>query len=156
MRGAGTHPVIELSSYVFEVLRKDKEFILYRGRSEDHAPQAAFASRLRQATARPDSSEMQSAGCGHDEALAESGYGAPSDLGRDAVSVFGRDEASRSRVLVLSPATEHPPPQSLKRLEHEYSLREALDPRWAARPMAMTRHGDRTVLVLEDPGGCAP
>ena len=87
--------MIELSRYVFEVLRKDKEFILYRGRSEDDVPQ----------------------------------------------------------VLVLSPATEHPPPQSLKRLEHEYSLREALDPRWAARPMAMARHGDRTVLVLEDPGG---
>ena len=87
--------MIELSRYVFEALRKDKEFILYRGRSEDDAPQ----------------------------------------------------------VLVLSPATEHPPPQSLKRLEHEYSLREALDPRWAARPMAMARHGDRTVLVLEDPGG---
>jgi serine/threonine protein kinase len=87
--------VIELSTYVFEVLRKDNEFILYRGRSEDDAPQ----------------------------------------------------------VLVLSPATEHPPPQSLKRLEHEYSLREVLDPRWAARPMAMARHGDRPVLVLEDPGG---
>jgi PAS domain S-box-containing protein len=87
--------VIELSRYVFEVLRKDNEFILYRGRSKDDAPQ----------------------------------------------------------VLVLSPATEHPPPQSLKRLEHEYSLREALDPRWAARPMAMASHGDRTVLVLEDPGG---
>jgi hypothetical protein len=27
--------------------------------------------------------------------------------------------------------------------------------RWAARPMAMARHGERTVLVLEDPrGGC--
>src|SRR4029077_2545454 len=75
--GGGTHPVIELSRYVFEALRKDKEFILYRGRSEDHAPQAAFASRLRQATARPDSSEMQSAGRGHAQALAESGYRAP-------------------------------------------------------------------------------
>ncbi len=26
---------------------------------------------------------------------------------------------------------------------------------WAARPMAMARHWDRTVLVLEDPGGVA-
>ena len=62
--------MIELSSYVFEALRKDKEFILSRGRSTADAP----------------------------------------------------------RVLVLSPVAEHPTPESLKRLEHEYSLREALDP----------------------------
>ena len=39
--------MIDLSRYVFEALRKDEEFILYRGRSEDGAVQAAFASRLR-------------------------------------------------------------------------------------------------------------
>jgi predicted ATPase/signal transduction histidine kinase len=87
--------VIELSRYVLEALRKDDEFILYRGRST----------------------------------------------------------ADASQVLVLSPVAEHPTPESLKLLEHEYSLREALDPRWAARPIAMARHGARTVLVLEDPGG---
>ena len=54
---------------------------------------------------------------------------------------------------MLSPAVQRPTPESLKRLEQEYSLREALDPRWAARPNAMARHGARTVLVLEDPGG---
>src|SRR5580700_1809952 len=88
-------PVIDLSRYVFEALRKDEEFILYRGRSED-AP---------------------------------------------------------VKVLVLSPVVEYPTPESLKRLEHAYSLREELDPRWAARPIAMARHWDRIVLVLEDPGG---
>jgi serine/threonine protein kinase len=87
--------VIDLSRYVFEALRKDEEFILYRGRSED-AP---------------------------------------------------------VKVLVLSPVVEYPTPESLKRLEHAYSLREELNPRWAARPIAMARHWDRTVLVLEDPGG---
>ena len=61
--------------------------------------------------------------------------------------------ADASQVLVLSPAAEHPTPEILKRLEHEYSLREALDPAWAARPIAMARHGARTVLVSEDPGG---
>ena len=81
--------------YVLEALRKDDEFILYRGQST----------------------------------------------------------ADASQVLVLSPVAEHPTPESLKLLEHEYSLREALDPRWAARPIAMARHGARTVLVLEDPGG---
>ncbi|MGA8482162.1 MAG: AAA family ATPase [Chthoniobacterales bacterium] len=87
--------MIDLSRYVFEPLRKDEEFILYRGQSED-AP---------------------------------------------------------IKVLVLSPVVEYPTPESLKRLEHAYSLREELDPRWAARPIAMARHWDRTVLVSEDPGG---
>lgn len=87
--------MIELSSYVFEALHKDKESILSRGRSKDDA----------------------------------------------------------SQVLVLSPVAEHPAPESVKRLEHEYSLRDALDPRWAARPMALAGPRGRPVLVLEDPGG---
>ena len=62
--------MIDLSRYVFEALRKDEEFILYRGQSKDDA----------------------------------------------------------SQVLVLSPAVERPRPESLKRLEHEYSLKEELDP----------------------------
>src|SRR6202140_101441 len=95
IEGLEPPPVIDLSRYIFEALRKDEEFILYRGRSED-AP---------------------------------------------------------VKVLVLSPVVEYPTPESLKRLEHAYSLREELDPRWAARPIAMARHWDRTVLVLEDPGG---
>ena len=87
--------MIELSRVVFEVLRKDEEFVLYRGRSKDDSFQ----------------------------------------------------------VLVLSPVAEYPSPEHLKRLEHEYSLREKLDARWTAQPRAIARHWDRTVLVLEDPGG---
>jgi PAS domain S-box-containing protein len=87
--------VIELSRYVLEALRKDEEFILYRGRNQGDA----------------------------------------------------------SQILVLSPVAEHPTPESLKRLEHECSLREVLDPAWSARPIAVARHSDRTVLELEDPGG---
>jgi PAS domain S-box-containing protein len=87
--------VIESSSYVIETLRKDENYILYRGRSNCDA----------------------------------------------------------SQILVLSPLAEYPAPEILKRLEHEYSLREALDPTWVARPIAMTRHRDRAVLELEDPGG---
>ena len=85
----------ELSRYVFETLRKDDEFILFRGQSKDDA----------------------------------------------------------SQVLVLSPAVQRPTPESLKRLEHEYSLKEELDSRWATRPIAIARHWDRPVLVLGDPGG---
>ncbi len=87
--------MIDLSRYAFEALRKDDEFILYRGRKEDNGGQ----------------------------------------------------------VLVLSPVVTYPTLESLKRLEHAYSLREELDPSWAARPIEMARHWDRTVLVLEDPGG---
>jgi PAS domain S-box-containing protein len=87
--------VIELSRYVFQPLRKDEEFILYRGRSQDDPGQ----------------------------------------------------------VLVLSPAVERPRPESLRRLEHEYSLRGELDPAWAARSIEFTHHRDRTALVMEDPGG---
>ena len=87
--------MIELSRYVFEALRKDEEFILYRGRSKEEP----------------------------------------------------------SGVLVLSPVAQHPTPESLGRLEHEYSLKEELDHAWAVLPLAITRHWDRTVLVLDDPGG---
>jgi serine/threonine protein kinase len=80
---------------VFEALRNDEEFILYRGQSKDDA----------------------------------------------------------SQVLVLSPAVQRSTPKSLKRLEHEFSLKEELDRGWVARPIAIARHWDRTVLVLEDPGG---
>ncbi len=58
-----------------------------------------------------------------------------------------------SRILLLSPGAEYPAPEILKRLEHEYAFREELDPAWAARPIEIARHWDRTVLVLEDPGG---
>ena len=87
--------MIDLSRHLFEALRKDEEFILYRGRSEVDGP----------------------------------------------------------RVLVLSSVAEYPAPEILKLLEHACSLREELDSRWAARPIAMARHWDRTVLVLDDPGG---
>jgi serine/threonine protein kinase len=65
----------------------------------------------------------------------------------------GRSEYDDSQILVLSPVAEYPAPETLKRLEHEYSLREELDPTWIARPMAMAHHWNRSVLVLEDPGG---
>ena len=89
------HPVIDLSRYVVEPLRKDENYVLYRGRSKYDA----------------------------------------------------------SQILVLSPRAEYPAPEILRRLEHEYSLKLELDPAWATRPIAMARHWDRPVLVLEDPGG---
>jgi len=87
--------VLDLTRNVFETLRRDEEFVLYRGRNIDDA----------------------------------------------------------SQILLLSPATVSPGPIILRRLENEHSLKEELDPAWSARPMALARYVDRTVLTLEDPGG---
>jgi hypothetical protein len=65
----------------------------------------------------------------------------------------GRDEGDCSQILVLAPTLERPGVKTHNRLAHEYSLKEFLDPAWAARPIAIARHWDRTVLVFEDPGG---
>ena len=54
---------------------------------------------------------------------------------------------------VVAPTAEQPLPQSLRRLEHEYSLAAELKCAWAAKPLALTRHEGRTILVLADPGG---
>jgi serine/threonine protein kinase len=64
-----------------------------------------------------------------------------------------RNKEDASQILVLSPLAVNPRAVNLKRLEHEYPLREIMDPAWSARPTAMAYHSDRLVLVLEDPGG---
>jgi predicted ATPase/GAF domain-containing protein len=71
----------------------------------------------------------------------------------DFVLYRGRQHGDPSPILAVAPTTEHPSPQSLRRLEHEYSLASELDPAWAAKPLALTRHEGRTLLVLKDPGG---
>jgi PAS domain S-box-containing protein len=65
----------------------------------------------------------------------------------------GRQHGNPLPLLAVSPAAEQPSPQSLRRLEHEYLLAADLDPAWAARPLALTRHEGRAVLILKDPGG---
>jgi len=64
-----------------------------------------------------------------------------------------RSKDDGTQVLVLSLVAGHPKPESLTRLEHEYCLREELDPTWAARPIAIARDRERPVVLLEDPGG---
>src|SRR5260370_31728563 len=65
----------------------------------------------------------------------------------------GRQHGNPSSVLAIALSAEQPSPQSLRRLEHEYSLAAELDPAWAAKPLALTRHEGRTILLLNDPGG---
>ena len=64
-----------------------------------------------------------------------------------------RIDAVLPPVLVLAPVSERPAPGSLRRMEHEYTLRAELDPGWAVRPLALAPHQGRPVLVLADPGG---
>ncbi len=71
-----------------------------------------------------------------------------------AVTLYrGQQRGNPSSILAVVLAAEQPSPQGLRRLEHEYSLAAELDPAWAARPLALTRHEGRTILVLQDPGG---
>ena len=90
---------MELSEYTLEALRKDGEFILYRGQHQRPA------------------------------------------------------DGSPPSILVVIPVLERAALGSLRRMEHEYSLRAELDPRWAVSPFALAPHMGRTMLVLTDPGG---
>jgi hypothetical protein len=73
--------------------------------------------------------------------------------GADFTLYRGREHGNPSPVLVVALTGEQPSPQSLRRLEHEYSLSAELDPVWAAQPLTLTRYEGRTILVLKDPGG---
>src|SRR5882757_5949026 len=73
--------------------------------------------------------------------------------GPDFTLYRGRQRGNPSPVLAIALSAEQPSPQSLRRLEHEYSLAADLDPAWAARPLALTRYEGRTVLIIQDPGG---
>ena len=89
--------IVQLSHYVLDVLRKDEEFVLYRG---EHPKQPSSPS-----------------------------------------------------VLLLAPAAMQPAPETLRKIEHEYSLRDEVDSAWAVRPLLLSEQRGRTTLVLEDPGG---
>src|SRR6185436_12427392 len=84
-----------------------------------------------------------------------SGWQRVETLRQDAEFVLSRCIVERDSdvVLELAPASEQPPPRALERLKHEYSLREQLEPAWAAKPRALADEHGRTVLLLEDPGG---
>jgi PAS domain S-box-containing protein len=66
-----------------------------------------------------------------------------------------RDDADgeRTAVLAVLSASEHPTPSFVEQLAREYGLKDDLDARSAARPVALVREHGRTTLFLEDPGG---
>ena len=56
-------------------------------------------------------------------------------------------------ILLLAPASMQPALATLKKIEHEYSLRDELDSAWAVRSLGVSEQRGQTTLVLEDPGG---
>jgi hypothetical protein len=56
-------------------------------------------------------------------------------------------------VLAVLSASEHPAPAFVEQLAHEYGLKDELDGRSAARPLALVHEHGRTMLLLGDPGG---
>jgi len=62
-------------------------------------------------------------------------------------------EAELPAVLLLTPASSRPAPESLKKIDNEYSFRDDLDATWALRPLVLSQYDGRKALVLEDPGG---
>ena len=83
-----------------------------------------------------------------------SGYALePLREGSDFTLYRGGRHGDAAPVLAIALTAEHPSPQFLRRLEHEYSLAAELDPVWAAKPVALTRHEGRMVLVFMDQGG---
>jgi predicted ATPase len=62
-------------------------------------------------------------------------------------------DATPPSILVVTPVSERPALGSLRRMQHEFSLKAELDPGWAVRPLALTQHQGRSMLLREDPGG---
>src|ERR1700730_16862080 len=75
---------------------------------------------------------------------------------KDEEFVLRREHSNQpgsSSVLLVVPVSTRPALATLRKLEHEYSLRDELDSAWAVRPLAIAEHHGRPVLVLDDPGG---
>src|SRR5882762_528487 len=65
----------------------------------------------------------------------------------------GDGDGDGTTVLAVLSASEHPAPAFVDQLAHEYGLKDELDGRSAARPLALVREHERIMLLLEDPGG---
>jgi PAS domain S-box-containing protein len=65
----------------------------------------------------------------------------------------GDGDGDETSVLAVLSASEQPTPGFVDQLAHEYGLKDELDGRSAARPLALVREHGRTMLLLEDPGG---
>jgi PAS domain S-box-containing protein len=67
-----------------------------------------------------------------------------------------RDDVGSHRhafIPVFHSDAEHPTPESINRLTHEYDLKDYLDSAWALRPVELVRERGRIMLVVEYKGG---
>ncbi len=55
--------------------------------------------------------------------------------------------------LLAVPASERPDSETIRRLTHEFELREYLDVPWAVRPLELVQMPGQTILLLERPSG---
>jgi PAS domain S-box-containing protein len=83
-------------------------------------------------------------------ALAPPGY-ALSCMRTGDPSLFRGSAAGLPPILLI--AAEDDSISSIGRLEHEYALKDQLDPAWAARPSSFSHLSGRPTLLCEDPGG---
>ena len=68
---------------------------------------------------------------------------------------ISRDEANGDRYAFMPAgyAGENPVPDAIKRLEHEYELKDYLERDWAVRPLELTRDHGQAKLVVDFQGG---
>jgi len=69
------------------------------------------------------------------------------------VILRGGLEGKPLSVFLMAPASDHPSPVGIERMNHVYALRNELESAWAARPLDLADYRGRHALVLEDPGG---
>ena len=62
-------------------------------------------------------------------------------------------EGHRHAFMPMLAGAEHPMPESINRLAHEYELKDYLDGTWALRPVDLVREPGQTMLVVEYAGG---
>jgi PAS domain S-box-containing protein len=89
---------------------------------------------------------------------AEGGNDSLEVLREDAERVFcrlRRDDAEGDRYafIAVPSGAEHSTHDGIKRLKHEYGLKDYLDSAWAIRPVELVNERGRTMLVVEYPGG---
>src|SRR5215475_9979100 len=80
--------------------------------------------------------------------------GAPEDLWEDGDRRFYKiwretTDGMRHAYLAVLPAADPPTPGSLRRLAHEYELKDHVDAGWAVRPLELVQGGGATALLLE-------
>jgi hypothetical protein len=60
----------------------------------------------------------------------------------------GFGDGGEDPILIVTPAADYPSREAVRRLEHEYELRAALDPIWAVRPVALAPRDGRMALLI--------